>query len=234
VDLKLLFQKLVQRLRAYGFRGVLRSAFRYLRSGAKEDSVDTKYGTDTSGLVPLWKFQIASRNARYGSHYEPSDEEDFQTTIGAVKQDFGAFTFVDLGCGKGRALILASKSGFKRIVGVEFVGELRSIAQANVAKMGIGNAAVLHADAAEFRFPEGDLVVYLFNPFTEEVMRKVVENLRGRGSSELYIIYNNPRHASLFDASGFLTRSACPPTARYPTVIWRSNKDARAASTVNK
>jgi hypothetical protein len=116
---------------------------------------------------------------------------------------------------------------------VEFVGELGSIAQANVAKMGIPNAAVLHADAAEFSFPEGDLVVYLFDPFTEQVMRKVVENLRGRGSSELYIICNNPRHASLFDASGFLSRSGCPPTARYRTVIWRSNQAARAASTGN-
>jgi SAM-dependent methyltransferase len=231
LDVKLLFRKVVQISRTAGFRGLLRSAFRNLRPDAKEDVFDAKYGTDTGGSLPLWKFHIASPNARHGLHYAASDQEDFGEALSSVQEDFHTFTFVDLGCGKGRTLILASKFGFQAIIGVEFVAELASVARANVTKMGIVNASVVHADAAKFSFPEGDLLLYLFNPFTEEVMRKVVANLQKCSWTErkLYIVYNNPLFAAVLDSSSFLRRFASPPTARYPTVVWRSNRAAGAA-----
>jgi hypothetical protein len=86
--------------------------------------------------------------------------------------------------------------------------------------MGVSNASVIHADATEFSFPDGELVVYLFNPFTEEVMRKVVTNLQNSPAKKLYVIYTNPVCAGVFDSSGFLSRFGCPPAGRYPQMIW--------------
>src|SRR6516225_8353137 len=45
-----------------------------------------------------------------------------------------AFTFVDIGCGKGRALMVASAFPFRRLVGVEISPELCEIARANTAR----------------------------------------------------------------------------------------------------
>src|SRR5579864_7137056 len=43
------------------------------------------------------------------------------------------FTFIDLGSGKGRVLLMASDYPFKRIIGVEFMLELHRVAQKNIA-----------------------------------------------------------------------------------------------------
>ncbi|MBZ5489392.1 MAG: class I SAM-dependent methyltransferase [Acidobacteriia bacterium] len=51
--------------------------------------------------------------------------------VPAALQDF---TFIDLGSGKGRALLMAAQYGFKRIIGVEFMPELHRVAQENIRK----------------------------------------------------------------------------------------------------
>jgi len=108
---------------------------------------------------------------------------------------------------------------------VEFVQELAEIAKQNLEQMGIKNAVVLQADAAQYRFPNSEIVVYLFNPFSEEVMLKVVDNLRGCLPKKLYVIYAAPQCAALFDESGFLTRLGCPP-GRADIQIWGSGTPA--------
>jgi hypothetical protein len=99
-------------------------------------------------------------------------------------------------------------------MGVEFVPELVEIARTNLTKRRIANAVVLHADAAEFRFPNSDIVVYLYNPFSQDVLRKVIANLRECISNRLYVIYKVPKCAEVLDSSGFLRRFGCPPATR--------------------
>ena len=93
------------------------------------------------------------------------------------------FTFIDLGSGKGRVLLMASDYPFRRIIGVEFIPELHRAAQKNIA--GYSNDRQLCRqiesvcmDARDFQFPPGPLVVYLFNPFSESTFAQVLENLR--------------------------------------------------------
>ena len=96
---------------------------------------------------------------------------------------FSEFTFVDLGSGKGRVLLMAAPYGFKRIMGVEFMPEWHRIAEENIRKFAAqyGIASRIESfcmDAREFDFPAGPLVVYLFNPFPEPVLAVVLEKLR--------------------------------------------------------
>src|SRR5206468_4366794 len=113
------------------------------------DEFDLRHGTDTSGVEPLWKFRVASPNARFGFHYKATDEKELLDAITFLDEDPRAFTFVDLGCGKGRPLLIAARLGFARIIGVEFAPELVAVAAGNLATMRVSNATVVHADAAE-------------------------------------------------------------------------------------
>ena len=122
--------------------------------------------------------------------------------------------------GKGRNLIAAGLLGFRKLIGVEFVPELARIARTNLAKAGVKNAVIANTDAADFRFPSEELVLYLFNPFSEEVMRRVLDNLREAFPAGGFIIYNNPRCAELFDSSTFLGRVGSVSGTRYPTLVW--------------
>jgi SAM-dependent methyltransferase len=221
VEVKLLTRKVVQSLQKDGLWATLRKCLGYLRDdGATANEFDLKYGTDTGGIAPLWRFKISSPNVRFGRRYQATQENDLVDALDFLREDFKAFTFIDLGCGKGRTLLVASNLGFRQVIGVEFVSELVEIARTNLARRRIANAVVLHADAAEFRFPNSDTVVYLYNPFEEEVLRKVIANLRECLSNQkVYVIYKNQEFAEVLDSSGFLSRFGCPPAARN-TQIW--------------
>src|SRR5260370_30556709 len=85
------------------------------------------------------------------------------------------YSFVDLGCGKGRAVMMASEFGFREGVGVELHASLAGIAEANVAVWaGAGRAAcpvrIICGDATEFVFPDGACLLYLFPPVTAPVL----------------------------------------------------------------
>jgi SAM-dependent methyltransferase len=222
MNIKMLFARAVDKARRHGIRGVLSATRGHLRREDTEDAFDATYGTDTSGKVPLWKLQIPSSNARHGLHYAPSGEKDLLDAVESLHEDLQTFTFVDLGCGKGRALLIASKLGFKQVIGIEFASELVNIARANLTKLKNASAVVIHADASDFKFPDGNLMAYFFNPFREEVMRKVVANLRECSSGKRYVIYANPMCAEVIDTSGFLSRIECPPSGQIPKLIWKA------------
>jgi SAM-dependent methyltransferase len=93
------------------------------------------------------------------------------------------FTFIDLGSGKGRVLLMASDYPFKRIIGVEFMPELHRVAEKNITgysndRQGCRQIETLCMDARDFQFPDDPLVIYLFNPFSEATFAQVLENLR--------------------------------------------------------
>lgn len=193
-----------------------------LRHNHLANDFDLKHGTDTGGLAPLWKLQISSPNRRFGTRYQATDWQELADVIEFLNDDVRTFTFIDLGCGKGRTLVVASTLGFKRVIGVEFARDLVEIARANLSKVGTVHASVEHADAADFTVPSGDTVLYLYNPFSQDVMRQVVARLRESHSGKLYVIYKVPECADVLEQSGFLTRFGHPPE-RPSIEIWRAN-----------
>ena len=130
------------------------------------------------------------------------------------------FTFVDLGSGKGRALLMAAQHGFRHITGVEFMPEWHRTAEENISKYAAScvaenrPAAMIESicmDARDFQFPAGPLVVYLFNPFPESTFVAVLENLRKSAEQAprpVYIAYRFPEFAKLLAESGWLEKAA--------------------------
>ena len=131
----------------------------------------------------------------------------------AIGRPLTDYTFIDIGCGKGRTLILALDYGFRNVVGVEFAAELVAIARANLASRGLdtnANVTVLQEDATQYEFPGGPLVVYLYNPFGPEVFRKVLDNLLrslDATSDDCVIVYGSSRRETLMWARSMIPQS---------------------------
>lgn len=138
------------------------------------------------------------------SPYQPTDSTLFHEMLDALREtsgcDFREFVFVDLGSGKGRTLLMASEYDFCQIVGVELLPELHRVAQENLKKYRSESQKCLDVnpillDATEYNFPVEPTVLYLFNPFPEAGLRRVIANLEGSLRAHpriVYVLYHNP------------------------------------------
>jgi predicted RNA methylase len=130
--------------------------------------------------------------------------------------DFTDYTFIDLGSGKGRALFLAAMYPFYEIVGVEVQQKLHRIAEQNIANFEVPGQQCRNVwsrclDARDYEFPDTPILLYLFNPFPNYVMQKVIENLREslkENPRPAYVVYNAPWERAVLDSAGFLENIA--------------------------
>lgn len=158
---------------------------------------DWDHRVDTTGATVGRRSRL--RGALGGSLYQPSEPALFHQIMASLPIDFSQFTFLDMGSGKGRPLLMASDYCFRRIVGVELL-QLHRIAQENVRKYSSDrqrcHAFELHCiDAAEYEFPPEPLLLYLFNPLHEEGLERVLDRLQ-RSLAEhprpVIVVYPNP------------------------------------------
>jgi SAM-dependent methyltransferase len=159
---------------------------------------DCDHGFDTTWARLSWGVRL--REVFAERLYQPTVPDEFSDMLQHLAcVDFTGFTFIDLGSGKGRVLLLAAAYPFRRIIGVEFQPELHAIAEENLARLrendGDIDAESLCLDAREFEFPPDPLVIYLFNPFPDYVLATVLDNLHAslaRHPRQAYVIYNTP------------------------------------------
>jgi hypothetical protein len=145
---------------------------------------DLTRGVRTEGNLPLVGLTLAGRRED-GFMYAPARVSNVRRALWDIPiLNHSAFTFVDLGSGKGRILFLAAEHPYRRILGVEFARELHLQAEQNIlsyrARKRIESRDIesLYADAGAFAFPDSNLVLYCFNPFPLATMQRVLDNLR--------------------------------------------------------
>jgi hypothetical protein len=235
----LLYRRFVRSIDANGFRGALVHAYRRLSrslsnhglSGTLErafvkapvaplpaervrarppDPFDLAHGTDTGGYISGAEMRSVSMSAVYITAYAGVAASAFNQAIANLPITPERFTFVDLGCGKGRALFLAAQFPFPRLVGVELATDLCEVAWTNVAtnRDWANRIAVLNEDATAFPYPDGPLLVYLYHPFLAPVLRRVLVNLERqlrRSPRETYVLYaRNPHYTEVLRRFPFL------------------------------
>jgi len=156
---------------------------------------------DWEHRVDTTEATVSFRNRFLGvfhSAYQPTDPKAFHEMISQLDIDYSQFTFIDLGSGKGRTLLMASEYPFHRVLGVELLPELHRIAMDNIAryKGGVGERVEsICADARHFEFPPAPMVLFLFNPFPQTVFEEVLDNLMqslALYKQTVYLIYHNP------------------------------------------
>ncbi len=185
-----------------------------LRARFGDAEYDWDYRVNTTSGAVGWRDRLLGM---FHSAYQPTEPAAFHEMLDGLQQrlqqslqptpgpddttlNFHDFTFVDLGSGKGRTLLMASDYPFRRIIGVELLPSLHQIAVENLRqyKSEAQKCFALEsicADATAFPLPDDPLVIFLFNPFPESGMRQVVANLEQslRGHPRpVFVLYHNP------------------------------------------
>jgi SAM-dependent methyltransferase len=161
---------------------------------------DIVHGTDTSGLIRGEDLSTSHRNGFWSTAYYGVSPALLLHLLNVLDIDYRRFTFLDLGCGKGRALLLASRFPFRRIMGIELSPQLGTIAAANIANFSAPwqqcrDIEVRTGDATAIEYPAGPLVLYLYNPFLAPVLKRCLRNLAhslANEPREIHLIYINP------------------------------------------
>jgi SAM-dependent methyltransferase len=183
------------------------------RAGQRFDAV---HGVVTEALLFLGDLdpEAIGPNIEHATHYEPTPVGDLERLLQHVPFALERATFVDLGAGMGRAVFAAARFPFRQVLGVEISPALVAIARDNVknfmrAASNVGasgadgaketqpvlrcrDVRIVRGDAATFRFPQGPLVVYLYNPFDAVLLARVTTRLAREQRSELAVLYHTP------------------------------------------
>jgi SAM-dependent methyltransferase len=186
----------------------------------RDSSFDRKFGTDTGGAMEPATLGIADDARREQAIlYLPSPARVTRWMLDNVGIDHRTFSLVDLGCGKGRVLLVAADYPFARIVGVEISPALCEIARANITRYQPRSRRcqavdVVNADASAFEFPATNLLLHLYHPFepslTSEVLSRLEQSVRAtpRKVVVAYLLYTSAVEAveAVFARHAWLTR----------------------------
>jgi len=161
------------------------------------DDFDRIHGTETTRHVNKWRLGIGSSAV----HYQATSPQVFAHACKFLPPEAKAYPFFDLGCGKGRVLILAHEYGFQHIVGVELSRPLIRICQRNLSKLEIGNVSLVAVNAATVTLPDSPVVVFMYNPFRPPLFSAVIERL-AKHRYPLFLIYVTPEYRNLVEQTG--------------------------------
>ncbi len=193
---------------------------------------DYEHGVDTAAHIQLADLEIKSRNVRECCHYAPTSPKYFKEMMPHLNICHEQFTFVDIGCGKGLVLLLASAYPFRRIIGVEFSEELATIASRNlVAYAGepqkCSEIQCVCMDAVKYGFPRDPLVIYFYNSFKGKLLKQFADNIAqtiADHSRDVFIVYNNPTEPDVFDAIRSIERVFDDPDFLIYRTRWRASE----------
>jgi SAM-dependent methyltransferase len=208
---------------------------------ARVHPFDTAHGVETSGSVSAAECApdaaLAAQISPYGGS-QPSIVRHGLLTL----PDHERYAFVDLGCGKGRPLVVASELPFRRLLGVELSPRIAAVARANaeaVARRYPDRTPIDIAvgDATAVSPPAQDVVYFMYHPFGRSLVRALVDNIVGELDHRLrhaFFVYYNPVHGDVLDQSPQFARWSAEivpyapeelgygPDLRDAVVIWQT------------
>ena len=181
---------------------------------------DRLHFTDTGGLIPGPILGTGHANDPHITAYYAIAPSILNAMVDLWLQtdplfDIDRYTFLDVGAGKGRALLTASLHPFHQAIGIEINPTLAAIARNNIRLFESGPASplapitLLEADALEAPLPSTPAVAFMFHPFEAPVLRRflarVEQHFRDRpGAFDL--LYVNAEHAAVLDRNPAFTR----------------------------
>ena len=141
-------------------------------------------------------------------------------------------TFVDLGSGKGKALLIAARLPYRRVVGVEIDEELAVAAQRNIELARRRHRAELvecvEASAKDWQIPDDASVIFMFNPFFGQTFYDTMRNVfdsYDRNPRELHFVYQMPwEHEWLLSTKRVVVENVRPEAWPPPPGWWTTEK----------
>ena len=209
-------QRVVAARRRHGLRGLGTEAAQLLGEFARvplalaaEYAFDLRRGIRTRGFV---RNELALARLSVGGdahYYQPIGLSPLRRLVATSPIEPATTTFLDLGAGRGRAVILAAELGFGRVLGVELDAALAVEGAQNVRRWRAGRRGsgdqvvdVVQGDAATCPLPKGPLLIALFNSFGPTTLRLLLDRLcveRSGSDEPLFFAYINPVHEEMFE-----------------------------------
>lgn len=166
---------------------------------------ERRYGIITSKPAELSTLTITDGDLAQSSRYEAVNYFILEALLNKLRTLTNETSFTDLGCGKGRALVVAAHYGFTRISGVDFAEEVCNIAE-------------IHLQALQKQFPKleyrlqcrnvldydirpDESVFFLFNPFSDEIISHILEKINvslAQHPRIVYFLYASPKYIDTF------------------------------------
>jgi SAM-dependent methyltransferase len=171
---------------------------------------DAEHGVTTEALVFLGELDpdAIGPSLEFATHYEPTPVAQANALLDASPLASANTTFVDVGAGMGRVLLLAARRPFRAVAGIDISPALVEIARENLVTVRdplrvVRDVRITCSDAAAYAFPRGDLVVYMYNPFRAPVMETMLANLRdGTPKRDIVLLYHTAVERDTVDANG--------------------------------
>jgi SAM-dependent methyltransferase len=178
---------------------------------------DRVHRVDTSGLMYADVLATGHAHDAASEGYYATAPSLFHGALDLWKQTLGEslspldpeyladYSFIDLGCGKGRVLLMACDYAFRRVMGVELSPKLARVARRNLVTWlrrprACRQVSVMAGDVMQLRLPDGPVLLFLFNSFGYSVMTQLLEGLAvaARSRSEpIDLISIHPEHDGL-------------------------------------
>ncbi len=144
--------------------------------------IEQLFFVPTARRIRLHQLTITSPNRGGGHDYWTIPRLLFDWIMDVLPADLRGFEFYDIGAGRGRLLLLASRYNFDKIRGCEFAAELHDDAEMNIAQfprslMKCRDVACYHQDALEMPLPEVPLVLFFVDPFSEAMLERMMSRI---------------------------------------------------------
>jgi len=154
---------------------------------------DIYHKVDTQKYIELENLGI---DKKLGSRYESVSYSKLKE-IFEFSLDKGFTSFLDIGCGLGRPLIVAGESGFVDLYGVDISSSLINQCYKHLKSNNL-QADLECSDVSAYNLPSGRLCIFLFNPFGEAKMKELFIKIAER-NEETLVLYFNPKHFNIID-----------------------------------
>jgi len=171
---------------------------------------ERKYHIGTIGINDLKGLARTGVDISHASIYMPVNYFVLERLMNEIVKYNGNKTFLDLGCGRGRVMIVAAHYGFKEIRGIDFAKNLcedaETMIRLHTRDIPAAHFTVLNCNATDYDIPDDLTSIFLFNPFDEVIMKEVlIRILKSLQQSPrtIRILYANPVYKSLFLEEGF-------------------------------
>ncbi|QEG41310.1 class I SAM-dependent methyltransferase [Roseimaritima ulvae] len=143
---------------------------------------DKRYQLDTRSEVAINELDISQDDKQHADKYKPTRVRYFRKIMEKVDPSRDG-VFVDVGCGKGRILLLAAEQGFDEVVGLEISPALCQIAERNVeafkhAKPETGSIKVVCTNILDYQMVGSETVFFLYSPFGCSITERFLEMVR--------------------------------------------------------
>jgi len=194
-------------------RGVLRTFT--IAASLVEDRLffDRRFGIETSQAVNSDQLEANLANRAHALRYDATKARPFLDLLRRLQLPADS-TFVDVGSGKGRVLLLAAQHPFRRVVGIEFSRSLCEQARRNIeifrrTVRTLAPIEVCEGDVTGHALRGDENVFFLYNPFDAVILSQFVENIRRSLAThprQIWLIYSVPVHTTVLDASGLFAR----------------------------